>query len=96
MKLKIDEDIFVVENPIYQTKKEIYNNFKEQYFIVTNMKYSAPGEPYTWVGGFIKYHSKNYDKMSDLMMDVENMAEFGDSVLSYGGDSVGSLGSMIV
>jgi hypothetical protein len=86
----------VIDNPIYQTKKEIYEKFRGQYFIVINMKRSAPGEPYSWLGGFIKYYSKNYAKMSDLMMDVENIAEFGDSVLSYGGDATGTLGAMIV
>ena len=96
MSSKIDEEILVIDNPIYQTKKEIYEKFRGQYFIVTNMKRPAPGEPYGWMGGFIKYHSKNYDKISDLMMNVENIAEFGDSVLSYGGDSVGTLGAMIV
>ena len=92
----LDKDIITVENPVYQTRKEIYTQYKGLHFIVTNITPTEPGEPSGWIGGLVRFHSKNYNKMSDLMMEVENITECGDSLLSYGGDDIGSLGAMLV
>jgi len=94
--LIVDDEILAVENPVYQTEDEIYAKYKGFHFLVTNLKYTEPEEPEGWVGGIVQYYSKNYQKMSKLLIESRKIEAFGDSLLSYGGDDMGSLGAVLV
>ena len=76
------EEIKAVENPVYQLKMEIYEQYKGYHFMITNIKHTPQGEPYTWIGGIVRYYAKNYRNLNDFMID-EDKAEYEDSSLMF-------------
>ena len=52
------------------TDEEIYKKYKGFHFLATNLKLTEPGEPSGWIGGTVRYYSKNYQKMSKSVQRV--------------------------
>ena len=78
----LDNIIKTVENPVYQNKEDIYKHYKGYHFMVTNIKMTSHGEPYTWLGGIVRFYSKNYKELSRFMAE-NDILEYERSSLMY-------------
>ena len=94
LNVELDKEIIEVENPVYMTDEEIYKKYKGFHFLVTNLKLTEPREPDGWVGGTVRYYSKNYQKMNKLTIITDDIEEFGESLLSFspGDNAAGFIG----
>ena len=91
-------DIEVVANPTYQSKKDIYERYKGYCIILTNIKMTPVGEPFTWVGGIVRFYSKSRGKLYDFL-ETEDRPEYENSTVMHIPDydkRVGSLGGIWV
>jgi len=78
-------DIIKVENPIYNTRQDIRKLFKGYHVYITNIKRTPPGVPDTWLGGTVRFYSKDLTELSNFYIEHDT-EEYEDSMIIYTGD----------
>lgn len=81
-----------VENPVYLSKEEIEKKYWDNQVILTNIQYTPKNEPFTWIGGKVRYYSKDLKGLHKLLIDTaKNKEESGETGIIYIGDDMGNL-----
>ena len=90
---KVIGEIIKVENPIYQTKEEIYKQYWGKQVIISNMKHTPIGVQ--WVGGVVRYYSKTQGGLTDIIIEMDGDEEtYGRCDIFYIGPVFPSLGGL--
>ena len=79
------DNIIKVDNLVYNTKEDIRKLYKGYHVMVTNMVYTPKGDPFTWIGGTVRFYSNNLSELSEFMR-YNTFPEYADTMIMYTGD----------
>ena len=62
MDKQISEDLFEVENPVYQSYADIEKQYYGQRIVITNMQLSENRKDKLFKGGIVRYYGSKYSR----------------------------------
>ena len=70
-------NIYKVENPVYQSDAEIWEQYRENLIVVTNIE--RDGSYFSrFVGGIVRYYGDDRKKLINMWGDLNDSDEYGE------------------
>jgi len=69
------DNVYEVENPIYQDYDEIWKQYEENLVVITNAVWEK--EPSRFIGGIVRYYGNDRKKLINIWGDLNDSDKYG-------------------